>query len=393
MQFEAIDTASATVERQLRVACFANQFGDARGHGLARYARELLDALRAFGGPSVVPVAGWTSLDDRDFAARQRETGLQLTGLGRRGTSMLWTFLDRPTLESRLDVPIDVVHAVSLGYPIATRKPLVVTIHDLGPLTHPEFFRNTRPWVMQRSLDQAVRQAEVIVCVSQSTADEVREVAGPSVEDRLRVVVEGVSERFFEASDPGLLQRFGFPDGTPFILSAGMASPRKNLDGLLRAMASAADQIPHHLVLVGGSGWDEDDISKAMQAPSLDGRVHRTGYVTDDELRALYQAADLYVHPSLYEGFGLPILEAMASGTAVVSSDRTSLPEVVGTAGRLCDAADPDALAEAIVDVCTSEDLKRQMVEKGRANAAAFRWSDCASAMAAVYAEAARGGG
>ena len=179
------------------VAYFANQFADQKGHGLARYARELFDSLRELNGPNVIPVAGWSSLAPDALERRMAETGLRLTGLGRRGTSLMWTFLDWPTIEARLNAPVDVVHAVSLGYPVATRKPYVVTIHDLGPLTHPEFFRNTRPWVMQRSLDQAVHKADVIVCVSETTANEVREYVGPAIEGRLRVVLEGVSERFF----------------------------------------------------------------------------------------------------------------------------------------------------------------------------------------------------
>ncbi|WP_051337283.1 glycosyltransferase family 4 protein [Leisingera daeponensis] len=388
MQSATIERAGMIPGQGLRVACFANQFGDRQGHGLARYARELLEALRGIGGPEIIPVAGWSGLEPEALAARQQETGLQLTGLGRRGTSLLWTFLGRPSLEACLDAPVDVVHAVSLGYPVATRKPLVVTIHDLGPLIRPDYFRNTRPWVMQRSLDQAVRQADVIACVSQYTADTVREYAGPGVEARLRVVLEGVSEAFFTPADPALLHRFALPPGVPFILSAGAASPRKNLAGLLRAMTVLGSSIPHHLVLVGGAGWDSGEIARALAAPALRNRVHRLGYVSDPELRALYQAADLYVHPSLFEGFGLPVLEAMASGTPVVASDRTSLPEVAGQAGCLCDASDPEALAAAILQVCGSEELRARMAAQGRRRARQFSWSSCARAMAGIYSDA-----
>ncbi|WP_246209846.1 glycosyltransferase family 4 protein [Pikeienuella piscinae] len=370
------------------MACFANQFADAQGHGLARYARELFSSLQELDCLRVTPVAGWSALSPDVLDARRREVGLKLTGLGRRGTSLLWTFLDFPTLESRLDARVDVVHAVSLGYPVATRKPFVVTIHDLGPLTHPEFFGNTRPWVMKRSLDQAVRKADAIVCVSQSTADEVRDYVGPAVDGRLRVVLEGVSERFFAPADPTLLAGLDLPpEDTPFILSAGAVSPRKNLHGLLSAMALALDSIPHHLVLVGGDGWDGGQFERMLETPALRGRVHLTGYVSDGALRALYQAAALYVHPSLYEGFGLPVLEAMASGTPVVSSDRTSLPEVVGSAGRLSDAANPETLAGDIVAMCNAGERRAKIIQEGRAHAARFRWPTCARAMAEIYRE------
>jgi len=381
-----LQSAATDPAAPLGVACFANQFGDAQGHGLARYARELAEALRQIDDLRIVPVAGWSSLAPEALAERHGDIGLETTGLGRRGTSLLWTFLDRPTLESRISVPVDVVHAVSLGYPVATRKPFVVTIHDLGPLTQPHFFRNTRPWVMQRSLKQVVRKADAIVCVSQSTADEVRDYVGPAVDGRLRVVLEGVSEAFFDAPDPALLASLDLPaQGTPFILSAGAISPRKNVEGLLRAMIRLAREIPHHLVLVGGAGWDGGPIEAALADRALRGRVHSVGYVSDDQLRALYHAAELYVHPSLYEGFGLPVLEAMASGTPVLASDSTSLPEVVGQAGRLTDASDPDALARAIAEICGSPEGRAAMADRGRAHAATFRWSARARQMRDVY--------
>ena len=373
-----------------RVAYFANQFADATGHGLARYARELFDALRDAPDCTITPVAGWSSLSDAGLRRLMSESGLTLTGLGRRGTSLLWTFAGLPTLESRIGGNVDVVHAVSLGYPIATRRPLVVTIHDLGPITHPEFFANTRPWVMRKSLSQAVRHAHTIVCVSEATAEEVREVAGPSVEDRVRVVLEGVSPRFFEPADPGALKGLALPPrGTPFILSAGKISPRKNIQGLLKAMSIARERIPHHLVVVGGTGWDDDAVRRTLTESGIGDRVHFLDFVSDEALRALYHAADLYVHPSLYEGFGLPVLEAMASGTPVLASDRSSLPEVVGDAGRLVDATDARRMADDLAEICGSPELRARLSSLGRRRAATFTWDKAAEAMREIYAAAA----
>jgi glycosyltransferase involved in cell wall biosynthesis len=375
----------------MRVAYFANQFADAQGHGLARYSRELYHALTRLPEMDVVPVAGWSSLPPADLATLQTETGLQLTGLGRRGTSLLWTFLNRPSLESRVRPPVDVVHSVAMGYPVATRKPLVVTIHDLGPLTHPQFFRNTRPWVMQRSLDQAVGQADAIVCVSQSTADEVRDYVGAKVDGRLHVVLEGVDDRFFDTADKNLLNGLAVPpDGVPFILSAGAISPRKNVLGLLRAMSHVLTEIPHHLVLVGGAGWDSEELREVLADQRLKARVHFAGFVSDDELRALYQAASVYVHPSLYEGFGLPVLEAMASGTPVIVSNRSSLPEVAGDAGHLTNAADPQELAADIVKVCNATELQTSLSLAGQKRAREFQWSKTAQSMQKIYSDVQR---
>lgn len=380
--------ATDTTTMRPKVAYFANQLADLQGHGIARYSVELLSALRKLELSQIVPVSGWSALPADELARRQKEMGLKLTGLGRRGTSMLWTFLGLPTLESRLTDDIDVVHAVSLGYPVATRKPLVVTIHDLGPLTHPEFFKNTRPWVMERSLKQAVDRADAIVCVSQSTADEVLEYVGHHIEHKITVVLEGVSDHFYEVPAAKTLDGLPTPDDNlPFILSAGANSPRKNLKGLLEAMRLAMDEIPHNLYLVGGSGWDTDAFSEALSDPKLAGRVHRLGYVSDEELHALYHAADAYVHPSLYEGFGLPLLEAMACGTPVIASNQSSLPEVAGQAARLTDSSNPEQFAADLIDVCTSEETRKNMSTAGIARAREFQWSKSAQAMTEIYAD------
>ncbi|MEO0697576.1 MAG: glycosyltransferase family 1 protein [Pseudomonadota bacterium] len=372
----------------MNVAFFSNQFAAAQQHGVARYAKELLDALHNAGESGVVPVAGWSSKPSKELSDLKAASGLKLTGLGRQGTSLAWTFLGFPTIERCLGSHVDVVHAVSLGYPIATRKPYVVTVHDLGPLTHPEYFRNTRPWVMERSLKQAVHKAAAIVCVSESTAQEVRDYAGCQVEDRLHVVHEGVGKEFFEPTPNGTLDRFTLRKNVPFILSAGKLSPRKNLDGLLNAFGRIIHDIPHDLVLVGGVGWDDDQFKAALAKNKLDGRVQNLGYVSDIELRALYRAASVYVQPSLYEGFGLPVIEAMAAGAPVIASNSTSLPEVAGSAARLSETWNDEALAKDILEVSTSLETQAEMRVAGTLNAKRFTWSRCAAEMADVYRHA-----
>jgi glycosyltransferase involved in cell wall biosynthesis len=364
----AMPSVPAEAPAPRRVAFFSNQFASDQGHGIARYSRELLRELKRTDGIEPVPVAGWSSLPPDALSALRQESGLRLTGLGRHGTSLLWTFCGTPPLERLIPGPLDAVHALSLGYPVATRKPFVVTIHDLGPLTHPEFFRNTRPWVMQRSLAQAVRQAAALVCVSQSTADEVDSLVGNGIGQRVHVVPEGVSREFFEPADRASLAGLDLPpEGVPFVLAA---------------------DLPHPLVLVGGNGWDTEAVARELrERPALRGRVHLLGYVSDAALRALYAAASVYVHPSLYEGFGLTVLEAMACGTPVIAADRTSLPEVVGDAGLLVDPLDTAALADSIRAICQEAALAASLSRKGRAHAATFTWADCAGRIAAIHRE------
>ncbi|MEO1291411.1 MAG: glycosyltransferase family 1 protein [Pseudomonadota bacterium] len=374
----------------LRVAYFANQFADRHGHGLARYARELHTALAALDGVEITPVAAWSTMPADELSALKQATGLRTLPTGRQITRLDGTFLGALPIEMWLKGCVDITHAVALGYPVATRRPLVVTIHDLGPLTHPQFFSNTRPWVMQRALDQAVRQASAIICVSHSTAAEVREVCGPVVDDRLRVIHEGVGEEFSEPVDPACLTGLDLPPaGTPFILAAGKLSPRKNVQGIIAALCEVLDDIPHHLVLTGGSGWDMETITAELGDPRLAERVHFTGYVSDRQLRALYGQAAIYVHPSLYEGFGLTVLEAMAAGTPVITADRSSLPEVAGGAARLVDPEDTAALAGALRDIGTDPTLAADLTARGKANASRFAWSITAAETAEVYRAAA----
>ncbi|VAX11791.1 glycosyl transferase, group 1 [hydrothermal vent metagenome] len=372
----------------MNVAYFSNQFADLQGHGLARYSRQLFAALRDLSCTiNVTPVAAWSTLDKFDLAKLKHDSGLQLVSLGRRLTPLAWTFLNNPPIEYFLREPVDVVHAVALGYPIATRKPLVVTIHDIGPLTHPEFFGNTSPWIMRRSLRQVVKQADGIICVSQSTADELIDYVGAFLEKRIHVVPEGVSPDFFVPTDPGCLDVIDdLPfAGTPFVMSTGKISPRKNIQGLIKAMSSLSSAIPHHLVLVGGDGWEMDGVYKQLDEAGIRERVHFPGYVTDEQLRALYAAATVYVHPSLYEGFGLTILEAMAANCPVVTSNTWSLPEVAGDAAILVDPSDSDALADAIKSICSNTKLANEFVGKGKVRAGLFQWNECAEKVLDVY--------
>ncbi len=372
----------------INVAYFSNQFATAQGHGIARYAHEMYRGLRKHEDLNIRPVAAWSSLSPEKLAALRADTGLELVKLGHRLTPLAWHYLDVPTLERLIGGQVDVVHAVSLGYAIATRKPYVVTVHDLGPLTHPEYFTNTKPWIMEKSLRQAEARADAIVCVSQSTADEVEGYLGAHVAPRLRVIKEGVSPEFFAPSDIACLKGLPLPaDDVPVILTAGKISPRKNVQGVLRALKQVLDQIDHHLVLVGGAGWETETVLKEMDDGALRSRVHLLDYVSDEQLRALYKRAALYIHPSLYEGFGLTVLEAMVSGVPVITSNTSSLPEVAGDAGLLVDPSSDEAIAEAILTICSDAELAQVKIQAGLARAQLFSWDACATELRDLFVE------
>lgn len=376
-----------TDQSPMKIAYFSNQFADAKGHGIARYARELRAGFAGLEGLEVTPVAAWTNFDQAGLAKLRQDTGLITLPTGRNLTKLGWTFAGFPRLEMIAGQSFDLVHALSLGYPIATGLPYVVTIHDLGPLTQPQFFGNAPAWVMQRALNQAVRKAAMIICVSHSTAREVIEYCGSAVEDRVRIVGEGVSPEFFAPGDQTLLEGFDLPPAeVPFILAAGKISPRKNIHGVLEAVR-LLEGLPHHLVLVGAGGWDMAEVSALLSDPAVQGRVHLLGFVSDAQLRALYARAAIYVHPSLYEGFGLTILEAMAGGVPVITSDRSSLPEVAGDAAVLVDPTKPEEIAAAITRIANDPAFAQELSAKGVVHARDFRWADAARELRGCYRE------
>lgn len=376
----------------MRVAYFSNQFASRQGHGVARYAHELYEAVEALDGDTeITPVAAWSDRDDEDLGKLQRRTGLQILPWGRKLTPLFWNYLGFPRIESWLDKPADIVHAVSLGYPVATKKPYVVTVHDIGPLTHPEYFSEAPPWIMERSLKQAVKQAAALICVSQATAEElmkyVKERYMVDIEDRIHIVHEGVGEKFFEDVDMGSLDKLpGMPpENVPIILSAGKISPRKNFQGIIEALGKVKDSVSHHLIAVGGDGWDYEQVKESVAKHGIEDRVHFVGYVSDEQLCALYRRASVYVHASLFEGFGLTVLEAMAAGCPVITSNCSSLPEVAGDAALLVDPQDSVEIANALKSVCCSEQIAENLRIKGAARAKEFSWLNCAQRVCEIY--------
>jgi glycosyltransferase involved in cell wall biosynthesis len=372
----------------LNIAFFSNQFAAARGHGITRYSRELFAAIRA-GHPEVqlTPVAAWSNIEAEALSALRRQSGLTLLPWGRRLTPLSWAFFDRPRLEHWIDGPVDLVHALSLGYPVATARPYVVTVHDLGPLTQPDYFTPKGTWIMRRSLRQALDRADRFVCVSQATADELAGYVDHDLSDRVAVVPEGVSRVFLEPPEAlAIPEVLGLADeGIPYILSAGKISPRKNTLRTIEALARVADEIPHHLVLIGGGELAELDLSADSPLAGIAERLHFLGYVPDAQIPALYAAASAYVHASLYEGFGLPLLEAMACGCPVITSDRTSLPEVAGDAALLVDPTRAEAIADAMLRVCTDDELCENLAARGRQRIEKFSWERCAAGVVEVY--------
>jgi glycosyltransferase involved in cell wall biosynthesis len=370
----------------LNVALYSDALTSSRS-GLGRHARELLHHLRGRDGAfRVRPVAAHATLPDAELAALARDHGLVRLPWPRKITAGLWSVLRRPQLEHWTPWA-DLVHCAELDYVVPTGRPLVVTVHDLGPLTHPEFFRSSHPTLLRRALRAALRRAEAILCVSHATAAAVESFARRPLGRRLAVIPEGVAEEFFQPTDGRVFERTGefISTGTPFFLWAGSLNPRKNLPRVIAAFEAAARELPHHLVLVGEAGWDADETLRRAKASPLGARIHLPGRVSDAELRGLYQRAAGFVFVSLMEGFGLPVLEAMASGCPVIASKIPVLRETAGEAALLVEPTEVEAIAAAMRRLATDRALATELAARGRRRAAHFRWSDYAQAVGEVY--------
>jgi glycosyltransferase involved in cell wall biosynthesis len=258
--------------------------------------------------------------------------------------------------------------------PVLSRRNVLV-IHDAASLRHPEAYSRAYVVYQRRMLPLLARHARLLITVSEFSKRELVEVLGVAPE-RITVIPEGVDEGFAEAIDPApAAARYGLTQ--PYVLVLGTVSERKNL-GVLAPAAHALRERGIELVLAGS------DRAYLRAAPVP---LRRLGYIAEEHLRGLYAGARALAMPSLYEGFGLPCLEAMACGTPVVAAASGALPETVGDAGLLVDAHDADAFASALVAAACDEDVTKRLVEAGRRRAAAFSWSRTAALTDAAIGE------
>jgi glycosyltransferase involved in cell wall biosynthesis len=269
----------------------------------------------------------------------------------------------------------------------------VVTIHDVIGAIHPETFTpKMRMWQALFSRNAAVL-ADRLIAVSESTKRDFTRLYGPVHQD-IVVVPHGLDERFLRVTDPGELQRVRQRYSLPaaFVLNVGTIEPRKNVTGLASAYALLPAEMRkrYPLVICGAHGWYSESILAEIQALGISDSIKMVGFAAHEDLPALYSLATLFVYPSLYEGFGYPPLEAMACGTPVITSNTSSLPEVVGDAGMLVAPRDTDALARHIERALSEPQLRRHLAQKGMERAKHFHWEMTAGRTLSVLKSAAR---
>jgi len=308
----------------------------------------------------------------------------------------LWHRLRLPLPVETLIGPQDLFHATDFVLPPTShRTRTLLTVHDLSFIRDPQSATAGLRRYLNDVVPRSVNKAHHVLADSRATKDDLIELYSTSP-DKITVLYSGVDPRFTPEPERGeaerIRQRYKLGH-QPFILAVGALHPRKNYSRFIAAFAKIADvsrrmdgrPINHNLVIVGEQGWLFDSIIADVARLGIRTRVIFPGFADDQDLPALYRAADLFVFPSLYEGFGLPPLEAMACGTPVVTSNVSSLPEVVGDAGMTVDPTDTDALARAMSQVLQDSRLRQQMIERGLARAADFTWQRAARQLCQVY--------
>ena len=335
--------------------------------GLARYATELLSAFRRTGAADAVPC------------------NLSRTGLSR----LAWTQAVLPWRLRRMRP--DVCHVAAAPAPLAWRGPLVLTLHDVSLLREPGLHPRRRVRLGVPLLRDAVRRATRIIVPSQATAADAERLLGVDPA-RLHVIAEAPAAHFRPITDPAALdavaRRYGVEPGG--LLALGTLEPRKNLARLVDAWSSLrADGWGGQLILAGANGWPDTALQARLDDPALAPAIRRLGFVADADLPALLSMAGAVAYPSLLEGFGLPVVEALACGAPTVTADRGATAEVAGDAALLVDPEDVAAIAAALRLALTDGATRERLRTAGPARAARFTWETAARETAAVYATAA----
>ena len=288
--------------------------------------------------------------------------------------------------QDRLFPGVDLFHATDHLLPCLSHVRSVFTLHDLTFCLYPETHASLNRWFLTLMMPRFLRATDAIIADSECTKRDAGRVYGLD-ESRIQVIYPGVNRRFRPCGHEIITTvrcKYGLPEH--FILYVGTIEPRKNLTVLLEGYLALKNQaLGHRLVLAGKRGWLCESFFKKLRELGLEGEVIFPGFVPDEDLPGLYSAADLFVFPSLYEGFGLPVLEAMACGTPVVCSDTSSLPEVAGEAALLASPTDVRALIVAMRRALTDESLRTEMRAKGLAQASQFTWERTAKETLAIY--------
>lgn len=356
--------------------------------GIGRYTREMVKALATVAWP----VAGYRLFaagvpKDLPPPALPSNFAWCPSRISERWLARAWHRLRLPLPVETWTGPLDLFHQPDFVLP-PTRPAArtLVTVHDLSFVHDPATVMPGMIAYLARLVPDSVNRADRVIAVSEATRQDLIAFYQTPPE-KISVLYHGVRPEFRPVTQPERLaavrQKYGLGEG-PLVLSVGTIHPRKNYRRLVAAFAEI-QQPEVSLVIAGSKGWTYDEVFDEVARHNLEERVFFPGFVAEADLPALYSAACLFIYPSLWEGFGLPLLEAMACGTPVIAANRSALPEVVGPAGLLVDPEDTPAIAGAMAKVLEDAGLRQQLAAAGQARSAQFTWERMAGQLIDLY--------
>ena len=360
-----------------------------QGAGIGRYVRELVSALTQQDQQTAYRlfVAGASSTQDLPtFPANYQ---WQTTRLSPKWLARLWHRLHFPLHIERFIGDVDLYHATDFVLPPTHKSTkTILTVHDLSFVRVPETASPSLRQYLNQVVPKSVEKATHILADSQATKDDLIELYG-TPESKITVLLSGVQDNYQPIVDrqklTNIREKYSIPNH-PYLFSVGTVQPRKNYSRIIQALA----QLRQHgydlsLIIAGGKGWLEDEMYQTIKQTQMSEYVHLIGFVDDADLPALYTSAEVTIFPSLYEGFGFPVLESMACGTPVVTSNVSSLPEVGGDVALLVNPTKVDEITQAIQKILDDPDHYQNLSQRGLEHIKKFSWANSAKQLKQIY--------
>lgn len=365
----------------MRIGIFADRIGS-KGGGLETYERELIKGFMEIDGQNQYVIFGCSQKAiEKSLGRHPRFTFMTVS----KNSKFLRLSLTLPYELAKNH--LDIVH-ICMVPPVFCPHKYIMTVHDLAPFIHPEFFPKRILLRLNPLLKKGIKNADKIITVSEATKRDVIRLFGIDAH-KIIVIPHGIDSHYKPVEDKKsavtLLKKYGIAG--KYILYVGRIQARKNISSLIQAfqLLKKRRKLEHKLVLVGKMMWESKEFYKEIDNLDIREDVILTDHAPYSDLPFFYNNADAFVYPSLFEGFGLPPLEAMACGTPVIVSNMTSIPEVVGDAALFVDPYDISSIAEGMEKLLSSDNLKKDLIKKGFQRAKQFSWKETAKKTLSVY--------
>lgn len=361
--------------------------------GIGRYTRNLVQSLASLHTTDDFTLFSSELPRGPDHLPQTSNIHPRFMNIGNRRMTILWHRAHMPLPAELVMGFADVIHGPDFSLPPVLRTRRVVTIHDLAFITHPDCAVPSLTRYLHQVVPRAVKAADRVIAVSQRTADDlVKYLHVPAT--KITTIHLGIDEAFCASPSTEAIRNVvaKYRLSQPFVLAIGTIEPRKNYESLIRAFAEARylPDGPRMLVIAGRKGWMYEGVFAAVRDLNLADAVRFVDYVPDDELVPLLHAAAALAMPSIYEGFGIPVVEAMAAGTPVICSTGGSLPEIAGDAALIVPPTDIGALRDALVLVIRDHEIRESLKQRGHERSRLFNWKVAAQAHLDVYHQLAR---